>query len=503
MLFIKTILIILCHHLVITDIVFAQNNFNSGKLKLKVSDAIFLALRENRSIKSAYIDRIAQKYTLSVAEDQFNPDLFITPSMNQTSNKSSGDRATTNQAGIKLNIPLQLKTGGKFNFSWNNEQTSLSSGDNSFRSSWDLKFSQPLLRGFGFDVATSNLILARITNQNRILGLQNTIMTTVTSVINAHRNYQRTSRQKKVAERALNRNIKLLEVNKELVKAGRLAKSQIIQTTADLATKKFNVLTAKNDLLASRLSLIQTLDINQNILLDAIEERKVSPLNKNYDSLIRVALNNRPDYLQALNNLNVRKIGLGLAKNRRLWELNFEGGIGESRQENSFENAIEGLNDLGKTDWNIGLKLTIPFGDRFRHAPFVNALTTLKNQRIQLKEIKQNIEIEIQNRLRDLNIKYQQVILAKQATLLSKEKLKVENERLRSGRSTNFQVVTFQNDLLTAETNEINAIINYKNGLSNLDLALGTTLKTWEIEMAEKPESWSQILMKLDRDIKK
>ena len=106
MLFIKTILIILCHHLVITDIVFAQNNFNSGKLKLKVSDAIFLALRENRSIKSAYIDRIAQKYTLSVAEDQFNPDLFITPSMNQTSNKSSGDRATTNQAGIKLNIPL-------------------------------------------------------------------------------------------------------------------------------------------------------------------------------------------------------------------------------------------------------------------------------------------------------------------------------------------------------------------------------------------------------------
>ena len=58
--------------LLISPIVHAQekSKVNSKRLVLRVSDAIFLALRENRSIKSAYLNRVAQKYSLAVAEDR-------------------------------------------------------------------------------------------------------------------------------------------------------------------------------------------------------------------------------------------------------------------------------------------------------------------------------------------------------------------------------------------------------------------------------------------------
>jgi len=50
------------------------------------------------------------------------------------------------------------------------------------------------------------------------------------------------------------------------------------------------------------------------------------------------------------------------------------------------------------------------------------------------------------------------------------------------GRTTNFQLVTFQNDLVNAQNNELNAKIAYLNALSGLDQIIGTTLDTWKIE---------------------
>ena len=81
-----------------------------------------------------------------------------------------------------------------------------------------------------------------------------------------------------------------------------------------------------------------------------------------------------------------------------------------------------------------------------------------------------------------------QVELAVQARELSERKLDIEQEKLKAGRSTNFQLVSFQNDLLNAQNNELNAKIEYLNALTALDRILGTTLDTWEIELRGEEE---------------
>ena len=78
-----------------------------------------------------------------------------------------------------------------------------------------------------------------------------------------------------------------------------------------------------------------------------------------------------------------------------------------------------------------------------------------------------------------------QVNLARQARELSGKKLEVERGKLRAGRSSNFQIVTFQNDLAKAQYNELNAVINYMNAQTSLDKTLGTTLATWKVEINE------------------
>ena len=52
-------------------------SFNQEVLELSLPEAIFLGLRDNRFIQSAYLQRIAQKFDLKVAEDKFTPKFMI------------------------------------------------------------------------------------------------------------------------------------------------------------------------------------------------------------------------------------------------------------------------------------------------------------------------------------------------------------------------------------------------------------------------------------------
>jgi outer membrane protein TolC len=83
-------------------------------------------------------------------------------------------------------------------------------------------------------------------------------------------------------------------------------------------------------------------------------------------------------------------------------------------------------------------------------------------------------------------MKLKQVELARRARELTEEKLRIEKEKLKAGRTTNFEVLTFQNDVIAARNNELYAIIAYENAVTNLDRVLGTTLKTWNITVEPK-----------------
>jgi outer membrane protein TolC len=53
---------------------------------MSLDDCIALTLRENRTIKNAYLDRVVQKYDLRMAEDKFIPTLTLAPSVTGSGN---------------------------------------------------------------------------------------------------------------------------------------------------------------------------------------------------------------------------------------------------------------------------------------------------------------------------------------------------------------------------------------------------------------------------------
>lgn len=326
-------------------------------------------------------------------------------------------------------------------------------------------------------MTTASVKTAQITDNIDLLSLKSTVIDTLTAVIFAYRNLLQATKQLEINRQSLERAKELVSINKELIAAGRMAAVEIVQAEADVSNRKFDVLSAENSVDSARLALISLLDIDKHTMIVPTEEVSIKPQVLNYEQCEAIALQNRPDYLALLLQLQIAKINLMLAENNKLWDLSVFGGYGGSEVSSPGPDTRE---------WTAGVTLSIPLRDLTLEQNYISAKIDLDKTEINVAKLRDNIGIEVKDAVRDVEIKLKQVTLAHESTVLSQKQLDIEREKMKAGRSSNFQLVTFQNDLVTAQNNELSAMITYLDALTALDATLGTTLEDWNITLAEE-----------------
>ena len=108
-------------------------------------------------------------------------------------------------------------------------------------------------------------------------------------------------------------------------------------------------------------------------------------------------------------------------------------------------------------------------------------MSTGSNHNISCHTSERNLIIEIENNLRQANLLLEQARQAKQAAELTQKQLEIEREKQRLGAGYAFQLINFENSLVQAQNQEIDAIIVYLNSLTNLRRTISTTLDFWEV----------------------
>lgn len=448
---------------------------------ISLSDCIAIALRENRIIKNAYLDRVVQKYYLRVAEDKFTPKLLLTPEVQATGN--TADKSKTATATAAGTITELLPTGAAINLGANHVTTSIETATPGHSYGWNVTLTQPLLKGGGLDVNLASVRTARMSEQTNILSLKSTLISTLTSVVTTYRSYVQAIKSLEITRQSLERSKELLATNHELIAAGRMAAIEIVQSEADVAGKEFSLLSGENAVDAARLALTKAMDIDKHTIIRPLPETDIPALPYSYDQAVKLAFENRPDYLSSLLGYESAKINLATAKNSTLWDLSLTGGYGQN-----YTQPAPGAKDTYLGTWNAGLKLTIPIGDLSIQQQFISADIGLKKLENDMAVQRRNIEIEVQDAIRGAEMSYRQIRLATLSRTLSEKKVEIETEKLKVGRSTNFQLVSYQNDLVNAQNSELGAINDYLNALTSLYQTLGLTLDHWRVSLEERKD---------------
>lgn len=457
----------------------------NASILLGIDDAVSLGIRNNRGIQEAYLQRIGQKFDLYVSEGKFFPKLTITSSY--TNNVADGIKTKT--TGLAAAATMSLPTGAALTASSTN--SSIDGNTSPSVMAWTL--TQPLLKNGGLGANMASIRTARIDEQINQINLRATISQSVVKIIYAYRELVRAQEQKKITEAALKRSRELYEVNKALISAGRMAEVEIIQTEAQVANQEVALEEASNQIDATRLALLNLLALQPSAAVVANGLAMSTAKEPDVAQALAVALENQPDYLNSRLSIERAKINLDYAKNQRLWDVSLV--AGETRiQGNSTAISTGGAGTLsgvgtvlspGSTSSYTGLQITVPIGDRTLEQAVVHASVELKNQELLAQDVRQVLEQNIRDAVRNVQTRWRQFELSKKARELTVLKLNAENEKLKAGRSSNFQILTFEGDLSNAENAQINAQIAYLNALTDLDDRMGKTLDIWRIPTAE------------------
>ena len=451
-------------------------------LDLTVEDVIVLALRNSRTLTNARLSRSVERFALRVAENEFRPRLTL----GGYAERDVGD-VVLEPSGILSALRLRIPTGGELAIESRVADPGTGQPDlDPHTSVIDLTFTQPLLRGAGFTVGRASLRTARTAEEINVLALRSLVIDVTTRAIRAYRAYVQAGRRNEISQKSLERTSELLGINRMLVETGRMAERDVIQTEADLARRELDVVASLGGVDAARLALIDVLDIDTRTQIgrtDALRPDQVGQLSADPEAGIETAFVKRPDYQGALLALRNAETRAAVARNERWWDLSLTLGTSFAGTGRDYRDA---LRDLERPGHRVGLDLSIPVGPAatgYAELEYRRATATVAVSRNNLEDLRQRIAIQVRNAMRDVQLERQRVELGRRARELALRKAEIEREKLSLGLSTNFQLVTFDNDLVVAQIAELDAVVAYLNAVTELDRALGTTLDRWNIDI--------------------
>jgi outer membrane protein TolC len=102
---------------------------------------------------------------------------------------------------------------------------------------------------------------------------------------------------------------------------------------------------------------------------------------------------------------------------------------------------------------------------------------------LQLKQLEQNVMVEIDNAVKQAQSAYQSVDATRQTRIYAEAALDAEQKKYTVGKSTTFTVLQLQNNLTSARSQEIRSLANYNEALANLTQQEGSTLDRFGIRI--------------------
>jgi outer membrane protein TolC len=138
-------------------------------------------------------------------------------------------------------------------------------------------------------------------------------------------------------------------------------------------------------------------------------------------------------------------------------------------------------------NWTIGLTLSLPLSNFLSRAELAYARTDLSQAQTKLKNLEQQVILEVSDAVRSIETNARRVHAYRLARELSEKRLEAEEKKLAVGLSTNYFVLEFQEQLANAQSAELKALVDYNLSLARLEKATGQGLESRRI-LGSPPE---------------
>ncbi|WP_455244520.1 TolC family protein [Petrachloros mirabilis] len=475
---------------------------------ISLAEAALRALQNNLDISISRQTKESRLTDIVVEQAKFDPTLSVNGQYNRTVNPLNrpvfggtggalNDITTFDQRShsVTLDATTNLITGGNVDLNYSPARMNVNQDVASgflFNPSWTgglaLTLTQPLLRNAGVDVnktfikiAQNNAMVEEHIFRDRVLSVLATVEQTYWELVFAKDNL-------KVAEAAHKAAQELLASNRAKAKAGIMSIVDVLQAEAAVASRVEQVLVAEKAIRDQEDQLRRLLnpgeeELRLDVRLTPTDKPVVALEPISLQETIDIAIEQRPEIVQAKKNIETSELNTKFAKNQLLPTLSFQGSMGMAGLGNDYGDSLNRNLSGDFYNYGAGLVLSYPLGNRSAWSTYNRRQLEGKNAEAALVNVRQQIIVGVKEAVRRVQTDFKRIETTRSARIMAEKQLQAEQERLKVGLSTTRFVLDFQRDLATAQGNELRAIVDYNKSLSNLSRHKATTLDRYNLQL--------------------
>ena len=475
---------------------------------ISLADAAIRALQHNLDINISRQTKDSRQADITVEQAKFDPTLSVNGQYNRTvnplnrpvfggtGNNLSGITTFDQRSeSVTLDATTNLLTGGNIDLNYSPSRTNVNQNvatgflfNPAYTGGLALTLTQPFLRNAGIDVtktfirvAQNNAVVEEHVFRDRVLTVLATVEQTYWEVVFANENL-------KVAEAALKAAQELLASNRAKAKAGVMSIVDVLQAEAAVASRVEQVLVADKTIRDQEDQLRRLLnpgeeDLRQDLRLTPLDQPVVALEPISLQEAIDIAIEQRPEIVQAKKNMETSDLNTKFAKNQILPTLSFQGTMGLAGLGKDYGDSVSKNFNGDFYNYGAGLVLSYPLGNRSAWSTYNKRQLEAKNAESSLVSVRQQIIVGVREAVRRVQTDFKRIETTRSARIMAEKQLQAEQERLKVGLSTTRFVLDFQRDLATAQGNELRATVDYNKSLSNLSRHKATTLDRYNLQL--------------------
>lgn len=392
----------------------------------------------------------------------------------------------------------------------------------------------PLWRGRETDPARAQIKVRAKQREVSETELSLRVMDVVTQVQNAYWNLVAARREREVRADGVALGREQLARSQRQIESGTLAPVELAAAEAELQRRIDSYMASVNAVTQAENGLKMLLagsreDSLWGQELAPVDVRPIEPTVKELGEAVRTGLDKRPE-LKAVRLLTeANQVQSALAKDQRKPQVNLVAGYstaGLAGTVNTTPNPFDGLNaplnnrvnqlsmlaglpplpvggflappdrflgGYGRALSNLGGGsfytvqggIQIEWNPRNRTADAEIAQAAIADRRLklQMRQAEQGVEAEVRNALQALESARARIEAAQASERAASEKLESEIRLFQTGESTNFLVLTRQNELLDSRLRAVIAVLEYNRAVARLEQATGLTLEAHRITL--------------------
>ena len=393
-------------------------------------------------------------------------------------------------------------------------------------STFQFRFTQNLLQGFGFLPNTRFIRIARNNREISDVAFRLQIITTVDQIENMYWDLVYAYENVRVQEEALTYTQKALEDAKRQAQVGTVPPIQVVSAQSTVATGQQNLIVAQNNLQLQQLlmknavsrsiedPILAEADVIPTSTMQVPQQEPVTPIQ----DLINDAIQHRAELVQTRIDLNSRDINVKSVRNSMLPTLQafaYYGGSGVGGAINpavptcsagsgsfcfnpakapppfqtatsvSYGGTLNQLVNSTAPDKGVGLALNIPIRNRLAQSNQVRAELEYRQALVRQHQLENQVRIEVRNAQFDVKQNRAAVQAAQSAVDLARQTFEADQQKLKVGLTTQTAILQDAATLTTSESNLVSAKAAYEKSRLELDRATGLLLEHAHIDVAD------------------